>query len=180
MNKRKIIITTSHKPSPRTRTFAKELSSVLPNSIKLNRGKKTLTDLLIDALSIGANRVIVVHERKGNPSALKIYSVEDKKLKEHITLEITGVALWRELTGVSRVYNPESIAVECFEDELVELAERIAVGFNAKILYNEKMKTNFDVIISLKLRGNTVLLLFINPSINKIVGPILKLRTKGL
>ncbi len=180
MNKKKIIITTSHKPSPRTRTFAKELSSVLPNSIKLNRGKKTLTDLLIDALSIRANRAIIIYEKKGNPSALKIYSIEDKKLKEYVTLEIAGIALWRELTGVSRVYNPESIAIECFEDKLAELAEKIAIGFNAKILYNEKMKTGFDVIISLKPRGNTVLLLFINPSINKIVGPILKLRMKKL
>jgi len=176
MVKRKIIVTTSHRPSPRTRTFVKELSSVLPFSVKLNRGKKTLTDLLIDALTINANRLIVVHEKKGNPSALKVYVIEDKKLKEYTTFKLVGVALWRELTNVSRVYNPESIAVEFLEEELAELVEKITFSFNAKILYDENLKKEFDVIVSLKPRNNIVLLLFINPSVNKIVGPILKIK----
>lgn len=175
MNDNKIIITTSHKPSPKLRTFIKELASIIPHSIRINRGKKTLDDLLLDALTLNANRIIVGFEKKGNPSALRFFIIKNKRLIKLMTLKIAGLSLWRELAEASKVYNPKSIAVKIPEEELLELAEEIALGFNADILYDESKYKEYDVIVSLKPRGRIVLLLFINPSTNRIVGPILKI-----
>ena len=39
-----MLITTSHRPTRRTRSFGHDLEKVLPNSLYLTRGKKTIQD----------------------------------------------------------------------------------------------------------------------------------------
>ena len=93
-----ILITTSHKPSPRLRSFVKDLASVIPRTLKLNRGKKTLEDLLYDAIELIADRLIIVGEKKGNPGSIRVYLVdrEEEKLRELAFYSIKGVKLSRE------------------------------------------------------------------------------------
>ena len=67
-----ILVTTSRKPSTRTRRFARELSSVLPLSRYLPRGKSSIHDLLERAEEMGMHRVVVIGETKGNPSIMRV------------------------------------------------------------------------------------------------------------
>ncbi len=96
----KIVVTTSRRPTQRVRSFLKDFASVLPNAIRVNRGKATLTDLASYALEIGADRVAIITTRKGNPSSILVYEVSsDSSLKRMHRLVLLGVKLSREYGG---------------------------------------------------------------------------------
>lgn len=126
-----ILLTTSREPSYRTRSFIKDLASVLPGTIRTQRGKKTLIEVALEAKRYGAKYVMIVGEKKGNPSILRIYrlvsQVESKNMMKHIaTLIFSGVRLSRESPESYRTYNPSSISIdpsECGSDECFMIAD---------------------------------------------------------
>ncbi len=88
-----ILITTSRRPSRRTRTFAKELVRVIPNSIKINRGKMSLDDLKEYMIRRGYTRLIIINTKKGNPSQLIFYVLDYEGLKRVLIFNIRGLSL---------------------------------------------------------------------------------------
>ncbi|WP_276815022.1 Brix domain-containing protein [Desulfurococcus amylolyticus] len=125
-----ILITTSHRPSQRIRSFVKDLSSVIPYSIRVTRGKKTLEDLVIEAYKNGLSYIAIIGERRGNPSTIEIYKVDSSIMPPSAirisTLLLSGVRLSRENPESIRVYNPRSVKVEydqCVTDECFALAD---------------------------------------------------------
>lgn len=174
-----IILTTSHNPSPKLRTFIKELNLAIPRSIKITRGKRTLTTLLLEALTYRSKRVIVALERKGNPSGLTVYYVDTnlRKLVRKYTIIFSGVTLWRDIPNATRVYNPESIGVYILSDEenLLYISEKIADSLLAKIVFDEESIKKFDIIVSIDRVNSTFYLKFINPSTRRYCGPIVKI-----
>lgn len=66
-------LTTSHKPSKRTRTFVNELSSIIPRARRDNRGKKSLEQLFMLARELGTGRVLIIAESHGNPGKISGY-----------------------------------------------------------------------------------------------------------
>ncbi len=94
-----IVVTTSRSPSQRTRSFVKELVAVIPGAHRFTRGKYTISELGYVASRIGAGYVWVVYEKRGNPSAIKVYSVDvlsPSMLLEHRLVLLHGVSLSRE------------------------------------------------------------------------------------
>ncbi len=70
-----MLITTSRKPSQRTRSFCKSLVRVL-NSSYINRGKMSIRDVLIKSSEIGYDKIAVVSEMKGNPNRIDFQDEE--------------------------------------------------------------------------------------------------------
>jgi len=171
----RIIFTTSHKPSPKLRTFIKELAATIPFSIKVNRGKKTLSMLYIEALEMGAKNVIIGLERRGNPSGLMLYKVLERPLglKREVLVKIAGVSLWREIADTVKPYNPSSIAVLSSE-EAMDLTEALVKMFSAEPIFSEREAKGFDILVKIVAKKNINLVIFENPSTKKIVGPIIK------
>ncbi len=95
-----MIITTSRKPSQRTRSFARDLERVL-NIPYIQRGKQPLKELFeID------NHIILIGEFKGNPGTLVFYDVEkEERLSSFIT-----VKLQKEICG-EKVKNNNGIKI---------------------------------------------------------------------
>ena len=93
-----MVITTSREPGNRTRSFVNELVTILPILVKVNRGKATLLDLYDISISKKAKWLIIVYEKKGNPSMLKIYKPDIPKsgLDEKYRILLRGVTLYRE------------------------------------------------------------------------------------
>lgn len=96
---RRLLITTSREPSRRTRSFVKDLVLAVPHAVKVNRGKATYSDLAVRATSLGAYGVLIVLERKGNPSALLYAEPEGLHLRKLFLLKVSGVSLLREVPG---------------------------------------------------------------------------------
>ncbi len=102
-----MFITTSRKPSSKTRTFCQSLSRVL-NATYANRGKMSFRDVLIKAS--GFKIIAVVSQVKGNPSRIEFYNQKGEIL---LTLYITEAIL--NLKG--RI-NPDKTVLRCEIDEL--------------------------------------------------------------
>ena len=69
----KVIITSSRRPTPTVRRFIKSLLIVLPNSVKISRGKLSFNMLALQALDLGSDKLLVVRNKKGNPGYIDVY-----------------------------------------------------------------------------------------------------------
>ena len=68
-----MLISTSRKPSQKTRKFCKDLAHAT-GSTSVNRGKMNMRELLIKALEVEEYNLAIVNEIKGNPSRISFYS----------------------------------------------------------------------------------------------------------
>ncbi|MEM2006094.1 MAG: hypothetical protein QW154_00425 [Sulfolobales archaeon] len=152
--KSRLLITTSREPSRRTRSFIKDLSIVLPNSVRVTRGKSTHAELAGKAFSLSAYGILVVLEKKGNPSALLFAEPTGPELKKVFLLKLGGVSLLRELPGSQLPLGVEKLVivpktiprgfaeilapyiVECFRPTIVEKA--VGRVLEIKLLGGEK------------------------------------------
>ncbi len=177
------LLTTSHKPSRRLRSFLKDLASILPNAVKVNRGKKKLEDLLYDAIELKATRLIILREYKGNPAGIDVYRVdfEDESLKPLASFRIRGVRLSRETVESVRIYNPRTLAIYAgqathkVEEEFIDIFVK---AFNVKIHFGtfEEIAGKIDVLAIPKWdnRERIIKLFFVNPSTKRLGGPLIK------
>jgi U3 small nucleolar ribonucleoprotein protein IMP4 len=85
-----MLITTSRKPSQRTRSFCKSLDRVI-NSEYTNRGKMSLRNVLLKSSQLGFDKTAVISETKGNPSKIDFYNEKgDIVLSMDVTVSITN------------------------------------------------------------------------------------------
>ena len=68
-----MLISTSRKPSQKTRKFCKNLAHAT-GFHSVNRGKMNMRELLLKALELDEVNLAVVNEIKGNPSKITFYS----------------------------------------------------------------------------------------------------------
>lgn len=170
-----ILITTSHRPSSRTRSFIKDLSSILPGSYKTNRGHKTLLELAIEAKRRELSYVAIVTDCGGNPGAIDIYEVVEEasmhpKLVKIATLVIKGVKLSRENPDAVRVYGISKVNVDsskCMSDDCFYISDIFTKIFS-KLLSN-----NPDITIVLE-EGKYIVLKCVSVH-GGLVGPVIRI-----
>ena len=120
-----MLISTSRKPSQKTRKFCKNLAYAT-GSTSVNRGKMNMRELLLKALEVEEYNLAVVNEIKGNPSRISFFSNKGELL---LTLLI-GVTMDKEKTNiapsqlkmVSEVKKLDVLS-EIFDFDLVDKAE---------------------------------------------------------
>ncbi|MBI5458638.1 Brix domain-containing protein [Methanobacterium sp.] len=110
-----MLITTSRKPSQRTRTFCRGLERVLKARCT-NRGKMSLRDVFLKANEIGEDRVAVVSERDGNPNGMEFY--QDGEL--FISLQLTV-----DFSLSKGRMKKDNLHIRCEVDELKDLSPEI-------------------------------------------------------
>ncbi len=104
-----MLISTSRRPSTRTRSFVKELLGVIPLSFQVTRGKKSIEELKDIAVLKGCRRLMIVESRDGNPSALSFMHI-DKKDWKWLGVMDTTVSLRREMKITHKI--------DSFDDDL--------------------------------------------------------------
>ncbi|WP_321421077.1 Brix domain-containing protein [uncultured Methanobacterium sp.] len=110
-----MLITTSRKPSQRTRTFCRGLERVLKARC-VNRGKMSLRDVFLKAKEMETDRVAVVFERNGNPNRMDFY--QDGEL--FISLLITV-----DFSLPKGRMEKDNLCIRCEVDELKDLSTEI-------------------------------------------------------
>jgi U3 small nucleolar ribonucleoprotein protein IMP4 len=83
-----MLITTSRKPSQRTRTFCRGLERVIKARC-INRGKMNIREVFLKAKKLRFDRVAVISERDGNPSGLDIYLEGELIISIKITVDLS-------------------------------------------------------------------------------------------
>ena len=169
-----ILITTSHKPIPRTRSFVKDLASILPGSETITRGKKTLEELAIEAHRYKCRYFMIVGERRGNPSLIRIYRIDYTgkiPLIKHVaSIIISGVTLSRENPESMKTYGIESIGLdndECRSDRCFQLFDLLYQ------LVSEYISDKPDITLKLIDRGKHTLIKAVN-KLGKTTGPLIR------
>ncbi len=129
-----MFITTSRKPSQRTRTFARSLERVL-NAKYINRGKMSLRDVLIKSDNLNFNRIIIISEMKGNPSKIEILNSSGDSL---ISLNATV-----SITSLSGRIEKDRLSIRC---EIEELKKDINPILGIFVEDNERSISNSNLI----------------------------------
>ena len=84
-----MLITTSRKPSQRTRTFCRGLERVI-NAQCVNRGKMSIREVFLKAKEMEFDRIVFISESDGNPSGLDIYLENELLLSKKITVDLSA------------------------------------------------------------------------------------------
>jgi U3 small nucleolar ribonucleoprotein protein IMP4 len=109
-----MLITTSRKPSQRTRSFCKDLNRVI-DSEYVNRGKMSLRNVLLKSSELGSTKTAVVSEVKGNPSRIDFYNENGNPI---ISLDVTVSTS----TSQERV-KKKDLTLQCEFSDLKKLVE---------------------------------------------------------
>lgn len=109
-----MLISTSRKPSQKTRKFCKNLAHAT-DSISVNRGKMNMRELLLKTIEVDEYNLAVVNEIKGNPSRISFYSNKGELL---LTILI-GVTLAKEKSDIA----PSKLKLVSEVKELYVLSE---------------------------------------------------------
>ena len=120
-----MLISTSRKPSQKTRKFCKNFAHAT-DSTSVNRGKMNMRELLIKALDEDEVNLAIVNEIKGNPSKITFYSNKgDVLLTILISVTTTNERLNVSPSQLKIVSDVQKL--NCLSDilgfELVEKAE---------------------------------------------------------
>ncbi len=176
----RILVTTSHRPSQRVRSFAKDLASILPYAYKVNRGKATLRDLYYDAVGYGAERVVVITVWRGNPGVIKVYKLAEppeQGLVELAAIYLRGVTLRREIPSSQKVFHTRSLGIDIVSMPvgLHRVAEVLAKAFLAKLVVDDEKLLAHDVVIRLENNSSGLIIEFVCPSTRRPCGPRLRI-----
>ncbi|MCC7554463.1 MAG: ribonucleotide-diphosphate reductase subunit beta [Methanobacteriaceae archaeon] len=109
-----MLITTSRKPSSKTRKFCKNLSHAT-GSEYINRGKSNMREVLLKALEIKEDNIAIVNEIKGNPSKITFYSSNGDI---NLTILISA-----SLSNDRLHINPKNLTINSEFDDLNILSE---------------------------------------------------------
>lgn len=122
-----MLISTSRKPSQKTRKFCKTLAHATGSS-SVNRGKMNMRELLLKALELEEVNLAVVNEIKGNPSKITFYS---NKGDELLSILISAV-LENEKLNIA----PGSLKIVSEVEKLDKLSEILSFEKVDKADYN--------------------------------------------
>ena len=56
-----------------------ELAEAIPNSVRINRGRMSIDELVVHAIEKGARYVMYIMTKKGNPLAIKFIEIDKKR-----------------------------------------------------------------------------------------------------
>ncbi len=176
-----VLVTTSHRPSQRLRSFVKDLAAVIPGAVRINRGKSSLRDLFYDALTVGARRVVIVSSWKGNPGSISVYEpVEGAEpgLRRILLIRLSGAVLRREIKGsVKRIGPASRAAVDAsrLPGAVQYFVDSLSRGFLYNVVFGEKEYMGYEVVAVPVLRGEVLVLDFLCPNHSAVCGPRLKI-----
>ncbi|MEM4717237.1 MAG: ribosomal biogenesis protein [Desulfurococcaceae archaeon] len=170
-----ILVTVSRRSTSRIRSFTKDLVSIIPLSMRISRGHRSLVELALEAKKNKLKYVLIVSEWRGNPGSLILHeltedSAQRAQLSRVATIVLKGVKLSRENPLSSRAYGVSNVAVDysgCITQDCFYLADLLNKIFE-KILSKDP-----DIVY--KLEDNKYLELRAVNSHGRVVGPVIKI-----
>lgn len=88
-----ILVTTSRRPTRRSRRFVKELCKVVPYFHRINRGRMGYKDLREYMIRKGYSRLILIENYKGNPAMMEFLVLDELFLRRVGRLRIEALSL---------------------------------------------------------------------------------------
>ena len=112
-----ILITTSRRTSNRVRAFARDLSTVLPGSLRFNRGGMSLKELVSRISQEDAEVAFVITTFRGNPGFIQIVSSDGSI---HYEIRTESAVLRREVLADIKLRISELITIAILNESSEE------------------------------------------------------------
>jgi len=173
----KILLTTSRSPTPRIRTFCNDLTRVMPNMVRVNRGKMSMDEVAEKALEHGADRVVVVDRWQGEPSKIEFFHIGASGLV-HVppSLYIAGIRLQREFAP-TRLKRFHSLVITQSLGNSLEIVDSLSKFFNLPVLPEKEASSQYPVAMRVsKDAAERVQITFILLPQNVEIGPRITMR----
>jgi U3 small nucleolar ribonucleoprotein protein IMP4 len=129
-----MLITTSRKPSQRTRSFGRALERVLPSRY-INRGKMSSREVFLKAKELGFDSVMVISERDGNPSRLEFFNANEE-LEAYFLIST-------DLSPPTGKIQTENLTLHCEE---LALADFLSKFLKIRLVHNDTHHKSSNLI----------------------------------
>jgi U3 small nucleolar ribonucleoprotein protein IMP4 len=173
-----IAIGSTRKPTDRIRSFIKELTRVIPNAIRLTRGKQGFPEFCEEATAAGASRMLLVGAWHGNPGRLVFLRQQPAEgwVFHPPTILLKSVTLLRDLDHDSP--SPRTALFVVPDTPLdAEPAESLAAAFDAALRLRDSLPIVADrgAVLRVGLHQRSVLE-FLSADEQEPLGPTLHVR----
>jgi hypothetical protein len=172
-----IAIGTTRKPTQRIRSFIKELTRVIPGSIRISRGKQGFAEFCETAYDLGATRILLVGAFHGNPGRIGFLRYFDNAWEFFPpTIIIKSVQLLREgqhspPRGVKQLVILPDTSYD--QNKATMLAETL----NVPSLPRETLPGSSSQTAVLRVAISQYRAMdFVSPDETKLVGPAMKVK----
>lgn len=158
------------------RTLCNDLQKVIPDTVRINRGKLSIEGISKKALEIGANKMIMVERWKGEPQKIILFNLSVNSTP-FLTLHLTGVKTQKEIGCGKTALKGLIITVEKNASlSIKHLANRFSKFLCVPL--REKTKMNSDVVSAhfSNFKINECKISFKTPPPVEEIGPILKVK----
>ncbi len=168
------MISTSRKPSQRTRSFCKELQILLPSALYIQRGKSNLEELLECSEQARVRLLLLIGEHEGNPGGFELYSMKDPA-EPVLSFEIEGLRLAREYGSHVRSQSKGIAFSSDSKGNSVELRRRLERYFKV-----ESLSPNLTRILFIsEMESGRFRLTFMDSGDSREIGPSMTGRLRG-
>jgi len=160
-NRKKILLTTSRRPTNRIRSFCHDFAVCLPDIVRINRGKLNLDGIVEKALGIDAYRAVIVDRWKGGSGKIQLFLVKEIGLTPvPPIIYIRGIKLRREFE-IKRMRARSFVMTTLPEGSSCskEVGELLAHFFNIPVLSAEQAVSRYPA--SMHILENTSSLIII-------------------
>lgn len=177
----KILLTTSRNPTPKMRTFCRDLTRVIPGTVHVARGKMSMDEVAEKALENRADRVIIVDRWQGGPGKIEFYRIGSSGLI-HVTpgLYVSGIRLQRDFAP-AKLKPPSSLFITQSINNFVEIANFLSEFLDAPILPRNEGLSKQRVMMHISQDAkNRVQITFMQPAQKVEIGPRITLQTHSV
>jgi len=141
------LITTSRDAGPRIRSVSKQLASLMPGSLYLNRGRTSISEVISLSSALDVPYVLLFHGRNGNPAQLRVLDLKDGKEVE--CMAIVGLSV-----PTDRGSRPSRVNKLC-------LGKLQCASLRSVLTYvSNSLSEKCDAIVSTEIKGGQCKLIF--------------------
>lgn len=151
----KVALSSSRDPNLRVRQFLNELAQALPRTVKINRGRMSLDQLVVKAMEHDARYIMYITIRRGNPVAIRFIELDKEKAEYRwlpYLIKLIGVKLIVDMPVRRAVKSKARTAVIVAFDyhEVVDIFSQI---FNIPAIFTrnlDELQGQYDTIIVIR------------------------------
>lgn len=127
-----ILLTTSRRPTRRTRTFCHDFARSIPNIIRINRGKLNVDGIAEKAAELNANRIVIIDRWRSGFGKINLLRMETTDLiPVPPFIYVTGVRLQREFETMTKRVRSLVVTTKLENPpETTKIAEHLSNFFN--------------------------------------------------
>jgi rRNA maturation protein Rpf1 len=135
------------------RTFCQDFARSVPNVIRINRGKLNLDGIAEKALSLNADRVIVVDRWKGGPGKIKFFRIKPTGLTPVPPLMyVAGIKLQREFEKKAKPIRSLAMTTPSESSmQVVKIAEFLSSFLKIPMLSIDEAVLKFQASMNISL-----------------------------